>query len=381
MDIRVHVHAADEGGCGYNRMIWPGNALAAAGYDVTVFHGEDATAGALQVIWRDDEVTGRPMVLGLAEPPDCDVFVLQRPLRLEMVSLIPHLQRAGIAVVVEVDDDFESIDPRNSGYRTTHPQLSPWRNWRHLALACRIADHVTVTTPALEQRYGNGHCSVIPNFVPESYLTVEKLAHDGPPIVGWSGSIETHPDDLRVIGGSLADLVRKDVVQFRCVGTGVGVAEQLGLDDRYTRTIVDEERKVITLPWWATGWVDLPDYPTAVAQFDIGLVPLTLTPFNEAKSALKGLEYAATASPFIAARTGPYRALSHDTGVGVLVDRPKYWRNELLGLAGIAREIGEAYRDVVRERNWTYEDQAGRWLGAWMTAANRRAAMREGAKA
>jgi hypothetical protein len=39
----------------------------------------------------------------------------------------------------------------------------------------------------------------------------------------------------------------------------------------------------------------------------VGLVPLTRGPFNEAKSYLKGLEYAAAGIPFIATPTEEYQ--------------------------------------------------------------------------
>lgn len=357
-------------------MIWPAQAAADQGYPVEVFYGDGDRRGRLMPLWRDVQVAPgvtRPVVVGLAERPECDVIVIQRPLRLDMVALIPHLQRAGVAVVVEVDDDFDAIDPRNVAYRAVDPQVSPHRNRRHLAMACDIADWVIVTTPALARRYGkHGRVSIIPNYVPARYLDIAKPGWDGtgPPIVGWTGSVATHPGDLRVIGGALAELVRRDVVQFRCIGTGAGVAEELGLDDRY-RPYHPVENPT---PWWAAGWLDLhTSYPEAVATFDIGLVPLTLTPFNEAKSTLKGLEYAATGSGFVAAPTGPYREMRGPWSL--IAQRPRDWRACIRALAADPAGAGEAMREWVRDRELVIEARTHEWVAAWQAAADRRAAV------
>ena len=86
------------------------------------------------------------------QPTDADVFVLQRPADENLLALIPSIQQAGIAVVVEVDDDLSCLPTTHPAHRILHPKLSPRANWRNVAQACRIADLVTVSTPALAER-------------------------------------------------------------------------------------------------------------------------------------------------------------------------------------------------------------------------------------
>ena len=95
----------------------------------------------------------------------------------------------------------------------------------------------------------------------------------------------------------------------------------------------------------------IPDVPKALHNFHIGLVPLTRNPFNEAKSYLKGLEYAASGIPFIATPTEEYRILAAD-GVGRLAETPDEWRDHARELLDPDVRIAEAERNlaIVREK-------------------------------
>ncbi len=56
------------------------------------------------------------------------------------------------------------------------------------------------------------------------------------------------------------------------------------------------------------------------AAWDFGLAPLVAHPFNEAKSALKFLEYAALGVPGIFSRVGEYPQVIEDRRTGLLAD-------------------------------------------------------------
>ena len=101
--------------------------------------------------------------------------------------------------------------------------------------------------------------------------------------VGWSGSTNTHPGDLEATGGAVGRVTKG----FHVIGTGVGVADALGLARRPS----------------ATNWVPLFRYPEFLAQLDVGIVPLRACAFNRAKSWLKGLEMVACGVAFVASAT------------------------------------------------------------------------------
>jgi spore maturation protein CgeB len=86
---------------------------------------------------------------------------------------------------------------------------------------------------------------------------------------------------------------------------------------------------------------------------DIGIVPLNTLPFNEAKSSLKGMEYAFTGMPFVAADTQEYRKL-RDDGAGNVAKRPAQWikhMERLIDPAERKKEADRGYETVMRDYN------------------------------
>lgn len=347
----IRVHPADLGGCGYYRMIWPGEALAAQGAGVEVIRPDAPDDEQIRATWMTT-TTGRQLVDVVA--PDADVVVLQRPLTDTLALSIPMLQAQGVRVVVEIDDDFTSISPRNVSWAAVHPSRSPRRNSAWLRRACDAADLVVVSTPALARVYGrHGRVRVVPNCVPERYLGIEAEPHEGV-WIGWSGSVETHPDDLQVTGGGVARALRGTDARFAVVGTGVGVRRRLGLPAEPA----------------ATGWVPIESYPHALADLDVGLVPLELTAFNEAKSALKLMEFSATGVAAIVSPTAENVRMAADLGV-IVADRPKAWEGALKRL--VADHDWRAERAAVAREamcRHTIEGNAERWWDAWSAVIN-----------
>lgn len=288
-------------------------------------------------------------------PPDADIVVLQRPIDRHRVTAIEHLQRHGVRVVVEIDDDFDNVHPRNIAWPRLQPHLSADRNRDWLHRACERADMVIVSTPALAARYGaHGRVRVVRNRVPARYLEYRAEPHEGL-FVGWSGSVATHPDDLQVLGGSLARALRATGAEMAVVGTGKGVRKLTGIDHDPL----------------AVGWRPIFEYPQALAQVDVGIVPLALTPFNHAKSHLKGLEMAAVGAPFVASPTDEYRWFTAQ-GVGLLAERPKDWEKRLRRLLtdhGWREELSERGREVAAGH--TIQGHAEEWWGAWCAALDR----------
>lgn len=354
--MRVLVWPADQQGSGHYRLIWPGQALAAQGADVEI-----STEGPRLVWdreWRGATAPPGAQVVGLAQKPDADVVVIQRPARHHWAQAIPHLQNAGVRVVVDLDDDFESIDSRNKAHANYDPRKVPHHNYEWIRLAAELADVVTVSTDALARRYaGTGRITVLPNLVPESYLSIEARRAEQVH-VAWTGTVETHPGDLEVTGGAVGRAINATGARMHVVGTGVGVPERIGVDE-------------VT----ATGWLPLSRYPEAYAWAHAAVVPLGITVFNRAKSALKMSEAAALGVAVVASPTPDNQRL-HKLGVGLLASNPGRWQRHVTRLCR-----DHAYREDLAGRSrqamtdQTYERQCGRWAEAWASAiGGRRAA-------
>lgn len=355
--MRVYAYLGDSWGCGAYRLWWPGEAARAAGGDVHIIRAEDRQV-ELQVDQRTQQVLGENF------PADADVVVLQRPTLVFMPQLIPLLQARGVAVVVDMDDDLSRIHPNNPAWRSFAPWLvhtqtgQTWQNphrWQHAEEACRLADMVTVTTPALARKYGaHGRVRVIPNYVPRSYLDIP---HEDSDVIGWGGSTHSHPHDLQVTGAAIARLVGRGH-RFVTVGNKAGVARALGLAED------PGGPSDTTLEAW----------PWEIARhIGIGIAPLADTQFNQAKSRLKPLEYAAVGVPAVVSPADDYRRFSQ-TGACVVADRPRAWEGVLRGLAQSPErraDLSGRGREVAAEN--TIEGHASEWLDAWTEAAMGRA--------
>ena len=345
--MRVVCYYADETGCGHFRIFYPGEALNHSGQARVEFSQQ------LQLRLTN---TTPPRVAGAA-PIDADVVILQRPLLGLLADAIPHIQAQGVAVIVEIDDDFSRLHANHPVFRAAHPRVNKASNWQHLQRACGLADLVTVTTPALAERYGpHGHAIVLPNRVPASMLDIT-AERDGR-TVGWAGFTISHVGDLTVTHGGVAQALNATGGRFLNIGNGDQVQQQLGLADEPN----------------ITGPVPFPDYPQALAQLDIGIAPLADNAFNHAKSALKILEYGALGIPCVASPRPDYQRLANEGIATIAQDRGRDWCRKLTQLITspqLRAEQADHARAVIRERH-TYETESWRWAEAWQEAITRR---------
>lgn len=325
--MRVALNPGDDGGCGFYRMREPARVLVEQGHDVHICH--------------------EPAV-----PEGTEVCVLQRPLRREFAEqAIPALHALGVAVVVEIDDDFDAIQHRNISWKRVHPSVSPDRNTHWLGRACQLADLVTCTTPALARRYGPGKSVVLPNYVPAWYLDIPRPPAGEVPRVGWAGWTGTHPGDLEVLGRAVAQAQARERFDFVAIG-GSDTLARLGIEGTYE------------------PWAELEDYPGLLATLDIGLVPLADNAFNRAKSALKLMEYAAVgATPIVSPTPDNLRMVTALDPAVLLAGRPREWVNAVR--LAMSRPAGIIEQTRGAMRNWTYEANGWRWMEAWATARDR----------
>lgn len=345
--MKVLMLAADSGGCGFYRMRAPAEEAQLLGVDVTVADGFDARAiqhpdGTVEI----EEVQ-----------TDADLIVFQRPLDNAMTSAIKQAKRQGIATIVEIDDDFSTVHKYNVAHAAMFGQTHTGAHW--VEEACKVADHITVSTPQLTKYARHGRYSILRNCVPQSIFeyTVQK---SGETKVGWSGSVQTHPDDLQQTKGAVGEVLAKNNLPMYVVGDGKYVATNLKLSK--------------DTPVYATGWLPLEGYYEGVSTFiDIGIVPLELSPFNQAKSTLKGLEYAALGIPFVATPTREYERLEA-YGIGKTAKSPGEWRKHLQRMIDRPEEtqrIAKEARDRI-EAEHTYRVNAPQWIEAWEKAIDYR---------
>lgn len=284
-----------------------------------------------------------------------DVVVLQLPKTAELVQMVSILQARGVAVVVEMDDLMTAVPAGTPGH-----QRLVMGGMGERALECaRLADHVTVSTPALLPAYAaHGRGSVVPNAVPRriAELPPAYLREPEVPTIGWAGSVHGHPYDLPEVGSGLQQALQAAPSRFVVLGQAGDAGQKLGLT-----------RAPAEIPWLP----DVESYLQALGdEFDLGIAPLRIDKFNTAKSWLKVLEYSARGIYAVRSPSAEYERL----GLGWRARAAKDWAKGLSkGLLDPEWRVTQARaaRDVVLDGHLT-EHTAAAWVTAWERAAEHR---------
>jgi hypothetical protein len=337
------------GGCQYVRLRLPGDQLASqAGWDVV--YGTD-----LAVHKRSGEIV--PRLPDGSFDDGCDVIVLQRWMHQDAEATIRAARKNGQVVLNDIDDLFLQLPPSNAAFHATDPRTKPESNRRHYLRAIRASSGLIVSTPYLAQRYRSagvrGPIFTIRNCVDlqRDWWDASERDNAEQLIVGWVGSTSHRGNDLEQLQGSLGKFLDEVDGLFYHGGwnpdAGARPAGQLaGVDP--TRCITRPPIPVLQNTQLYRG-------------FDISLVPLNRIPFNQAKSALKGMESACAGIPFIASSSLEYQWF----GSGVVVDNiAEEWLRALRRLA----DVGERQRLRAQQRAVIEQHDIRLHWGKWQEA-------------
>jgi hypothetical protein len=280
--------------CAWYRCYVPGVALRRRGHDVRMVDSFDQT----DVEW-------------------CDVFVVQRPFRQEVLQAVRHANALGKTTVFEIDDDLWTLHPTNPAARVwSAPGVLDT-----LVGIMRECDVVTTTSDhlAAKVRRFNPNVRILANMLPDEHWPAQrKPVSPGPElVVGWGGGTSHHPDLM---------LVRDVLVQMLDASPGLTV-QLAGADPSwlpphprvgYPETVIIEQ------------------YAGTLGRFDIAIAPLVDNQFNLAKSDLKVLEYAIVGLPVIASKVLPYVGSVRPGETGFLASSAKDWLKYLRTLVNDA---------------------------------------------
>jgi len=169
------------------------------------------------------------------------------------------------------------------------------------------------------------------------------------PTIGWVGATPWRSKDLQILDPVMNNFLEKNHLHFHHSGHVHGSAyawNQLGLykDKKHTHQ----------------GMEPISNYPSMFRKIDIGIVPLNDVPFNEAKSFIKGLEYAAAGVPFIASATSEYKILE-ESGVGVTASSNIEWKTYLEAMVDPAIRAQEREKNLENIKQHTMEVRSHDW--------------------
>lgn len=328
------------GGCTKVRMMVPGIHLNQIGHQVMV--GE--------IGWKEGEgfVAIKPVERlkskirsGVIKEYDyvfdkLDVVVLKLFMHKDASYYIRQAKKYGQTVIIDTDDHFEQLPEDNIAFITTDPEKNPDNNRDHLLATYSEADGIIVSTKFLEQRMLKFNKNVyrVPNSLdPKNFIYRLDLAGTKPTI-GWVGIMMWRVNDIKTVASPIKSIMKQYDLKFHHSGIMLNkkdwLADTIGVD-----------------PSLVSGYTGArPEYYGNVFMpIDIGIVPLHPSQFNEAKSNLKGLEYALSGIPFIASNTQEYRDLA-DMGAGRVAKSNKDWIRHFKQL------IDPEVREEERQKNY-----------------------------
>lgn len=265
-----------------------------------------------------------------------DVVILKLFMNKNASRYIQEARKLGQTVIIDTDDHFEQLPEDNLAFTTTDPVKHPNNNRDHLIKSYSHADGIITSTKFLEQRMLQYNDTVyrVPNSLdPNSFLYKMNLS-GSKPTIGWVGIMMWRVNDLVEVSGPVKTVIEQNDLKFHHSGIMLDrpnwAAEALNID-----------------PNRMTGFTGArPEYYGNIFMpIDIGIVPLHTNQFNEAKSNLKGLEYALSGIPFVASSTQEYRDLAQ-SGAGRVAKNNKEWLKHLKQL------IDPEVRELDRQKNY-----------------------------
>jgi hypothetical protein len=244
-----------------------------------------------------------------------DVVIIKLLMWHKSKEMIEEARSLGQVVIIDIDDWFMGLPQTNIAFHTTHPNKDSEWNRDHMHASYSAADALIHSTEFLADNYGklNSNNYIVRNSVaPEIFL--KRYDNAGwKPTIGWVGIMLWRQHDVEKLKGVLGPFLDEHDLMFYHAGMLMDKPKQFA-----ELTNMNPERLIEV-----TG-TSVHNYGNILLPMDIGLVPLDMIPFNEAKSSLKGVEYAMSGIPFVANATHEYKILAED-GAGKVVSKPRDW--------------------------------------------------------
>lgn len=260
----------------------------------------------------------------------------------ELQQWLPRWKAAGGRLLYEIDDDL--LDAEALRARQFKDAEATVAKVQFLATQ---ADVVHVSTAPLAQRLKsfNSQVEVVPNALDADLWRLSAAREhgqgpfrrlpDGPVRIGYIGT-PTHDGDLDLVTAAMRAIEVK-------YGSSVEIEVIGGFQDR-----APTFGKRVGLP-------KKNDYPNFVrwlqerVHWDIGIIPLAASPFNESKSYLKFLEYAALDMAIVVSESITYSAVArHGENASVVSASPDAWVQALSELIENPAQRAQ-YAEVARE--------------------------------
>lgn len=269
---------------------------------------------------RIELINGNVTAAAYKKFPSISVFIVQRT-AFSNISYADQFLRDckahNIPVFVDLDDAMSLLDKSHSQYRLQQPSL------RAMNRIIESSRELWCSTVAIAETYPGITTRVIQNTVdprlwPES--SRKAATREGVRFV-YMGT-QTHAKDLDLIISAL-DIVYMSVPNSFTL-TVIGVAKHVPARP-YIKTLAPVGDDTIYPRF--TQW-----FTKNSTEFDIGLAPLLNTPFNQAKSDIKCMDYLMAGCGAVASRVRPYTDSDLSEYIQLVDNSIESWSSVLLEL-------------------------------------------------
>jgi glycosyltransferase involved in cell wall biosynthesis len=258
-------------------------------------------------------------------------------------------QESGIKIIYDIDDRLDSIPKENQAIAVYGDPAKQ----AEINEMIQLADLVTVSTEPLGRSMIERGAKAV--RVVQNQLTANVLPRRHPPNpkfvrILWAGS-PTHKRDLAIVAPAIRNILKRHAggVRFTCFG------------ERLPEVLAD-----------CYDWIDLKDpvdfefYHDSIATVaaDFCIAPLEVNTFNESKSAIKALEYAAAGYPMLLSPVGEYPVVVAE-GLPAELVQDDQWEEaieRMIALPSTKRvDMGAACMEWVRENRCVGKTRGSQW--------------------
>lgn len=233
-------------------------------------------------------------------------------------------------IIIDFDDAIW-LPPQQS----SNAWLQPLRFYHKLSFLCQWAYKVSCGNTFLANyalQYNRNVC-LIPTTLDTQQQHNQAKHHTNKPltVIGWTGSHTTLPY-LIPLYPILEQLAQQYAIEFRVIANQAP----------------DTKLPFVKFVKWASN--------TEVADllaFDIGIMPLTNTPWEEGKCGFKALQYMSLGIPAVVSPVGVNNSIVQHEQNGFIAHNNQDWLHylsQLIQSAELRNKLGEAGRQTVVER-------------------------------
>ena len=264
-----------------------------------------------------------------------DVLVLHRSSNPVYYEMIKKIKKVGTKVIFDYDDAVFEL--KLLGRMASHS---------HLRKIMSMSNAVTAGSHYLSEFATklNENVNLLPSAVDMALFnpSVRRANHGAGITIGWLGA--GRPSQLpylKILKDPLNQLARKYDFKLKIVSA---------LSKAVRAEFADQQFEV---DFGLDHWVPIEQIPELIADFDIGVMPLTDDKWSGGKCAMKLLEYMSMKLATVSSAVGENRHVIDHGCNGFLASSPQEWMDDIERLIvdpDLRKELGENGYKMVKER-------------------------------